>query len=203
LTEVFPPRSRFTYGWLRDSGVIGYGSASTYVVQPRDRGHGLACQVIAANLVSPGVTAASNTLRVPPSPTIERVRQSTSRWREGSGLATYSRKKKPPVGTTFSFVLNQRVTVSFAFTQQTGGRKVNGMCVAQTRANRHRPGCKRTVNRGTLTFAGHAGLNKVAFQGRISRSKSLALGTYTVRITALGSSGERSSVRTLSFTIVR
>jgi hypothetical protein len=107
------------------------------------------------------------------------------------------------VGTTFRFVLNQRSTVSFAFTQQVGGRKVNGKCVAETKANRRKPGCKRTVTQGTLTFTGRSGLNKVAFQGGISRSKKLRLGTYTLQITALNSAGKRSAPSSLKFTIVR
>jgi hypothetical protein len=59
------------------------------------------------------------------------------------------------------------------------------------------------VTQGTLTFVGHSGLNRVAFQGRISRSKKLPLGAYTMQITALNSVGKRSSPRTLNFTIVR
>jgi hypothetical protein len=131
------------------------------------------------------------------------VSQSNSRWRAGNRLATYSRTKRPPVGTTFRFVLNQRAPVTFGFTQQVGGRKVNGKCVAQNRSNQRRPGCKRTVTQGTLTFTGRSGLNKVAFQGRISRSKRLPLGAYTLQITALNSAGKRSSSSTLKFTIVR
>jgi predicted phage tail protein len=46
-------------------------------------------------------------------------------------------------------------------------------------------------------------LNKVAFQGRISRSKKLPLGAYTLQITAVNSAGKRSSPRTLSFSIVK
>ena len=94
---------------------------------------------------------------------------SNARWREGSRLAIYSRKKKPPLGTTFAFVLNEQAVVSFAFSQQVGGREVNGKCVAQTKTNGRKPGCKRTVTRGILGFTGDSGLNKVAFQGRISR----------------------------------
>jgi hypothetical protein len=75
--------------------------------------------------------------------------------------------------------------------------------VAQTNGNRGRPSCKRTVTSGTLTFTGRSGLNKVAFQGRISRTKKLPLGAYTLQITALNSAGKRSSPRTLKFTIVR
>jgi hypothetical protein len=107
------------------------------------------------------------------------------------------------VGTTFRFALNQQAVVSFAFSQQVGGRRVNGKCVAQTRANRRRRGCKRTVTQGTLTFAGHSGLNRVVFQGRVSRSKRLPLGAYTLRITAVNSAGQRSSPRSLNFSIVR
>jgi hypothetical protein len=59
------------------------------------------------------------------------------------------------------------------------------------------------VTQGTLTFTGRSGLNKVAFQGRFSRSKKLPLGAYTLQITALNSAGRRSTARTLSFTIVK
>jgi hypothetical protein len=196
----------FSYAWLREGGPIGGAAGNTYVVQPADQGHGLACRVTAANSVA-SVSATSNTLKVPPPPpplsTVTSVSQSNSRWREGNRLATYSRTKRPPVGTTFRFVLNQRSTVSFAFTQQVGGRKVNGKCVAQTKANSRKPGCKRTVTQGTLTFVGRSGLNKVAFQGRISRSKKLPLGAYTLQITALNPAGQRSSPRTLKFTVVK
>jgi hypothetical protein len=206
-TEVSPYAGAspfvYTYTWLRDGGVIGGGTRSTYVVQPRDQGHGLACQVIAANLVSQGVTATSNTLYVPAAPTIQDLKQSHSRWSEGNKLATYSRIQKPPVGTTFSFVLNEQAAVSLAFTQQVSGRKVHGRCVAETNKNRHERGCRRALTRGTLSFAGRGASNKVAFQGRISGSERLPLGAYTLRITARNSGGEPSSTRSLSFTIVR
>jgi hypothetical protein len=59
------------------------------------------------------------------------------------------------------------------------------------------------VTQGRLTFIGRSGLNRVAFQGRISRSKKLPLGAYRLQITALNSVGKRSSPRALNFTIVR
>jgi hypothetical protein len=198
----------FTYSWLRDGSVFGGASGSTYVVQPGDQGHDLACRVTAKNSVA-SVFSNSKSLKVPqplppppPPLTLESVSQSNSRWREGGKVASYSRRR-PPVGTTFRFVLNQQAAVSFAFTQQVGGRRVGGSCVAQTRRNRHRRSCKRTVTQGTLSFVGHSGLNRVTFQGRISRSKRLPLGAYTLRITASNAAGQRSSPRTLNFTIVR
>ena len=111
--------------------------------------------------------------------------------------------KRPPVGTTFSFTLNEAASVSFAFTQQVGGRKVKGKCVAQTKKNRSKHACKRTVTRGALSFAAHAGTNKAIFQGRISHALKLKPGAYTLVITAKNSAGQRSAPARLSFTVVR
>ncbi len=139
------------------------------------------------------------------SPIITGVGQSASTWREGSKLADISRKrkKKPPVGTTFSFSLNEQAAISFSFTQRLAGHKVGGKCVAQTKRNRHKPGCKRSVTQATLSFTGHSGTNKVVFQGRVSRSKKLKPGRYTLVITATNSAGARSAPKSLGFTIVK
>jgi hypothetical protein len=125
-----------------------------------------------------------------PVPTVANAAQAHSAWSEGNRLAAFSRKKQPPVGTTFSFSLNEQARVSFAFTQQVGGRKVKGKCVAQTKKNRHNPSCKRTVQRGTLSFTGHIGRNKVSFQGRISAAKKLPLGCYKLVIIATNATGQ-------------
>jgi hypothetical protein len=58
------------------------------------------------------------------------------------------------------------------------------------------------LTRGTLAFAGQAGANKLSFQGRISTSKKLGLGGYTLVLTAANAAG-RSASRSLSFTIVK
>jgi hypothetical protein len=137
-------------------------------------------------------------------PVITDAAQSHRRWREGTRLASISRShKRHPLGTVFSFTLNEQASVSFAFTQQMGGRKVNGKCVARTRKNHRKHACKRTVTRGTLSVAGHAGKNKVAFQGRISHAARLKPGSYTLVITATNVAGQRSASKQLSFTILR
>ena len=136
-------------------------------------------------------------------PTVTDVAQSNPVWREGNKLARTSRKHRPPVGTIFSFSLNEQASVSFAFTQQVGGRKVNGKCVAQTNKNRRKRTCRRTLTRATLSFTGHAGTNKVSFQGQVSRKKKLTLGSYTLVITATNGPGQHSPAKQLSFTIVK
>jgi hypothetical protein len=137
-------------------------------------------------------------------PVLTNVGESNRRWRDGTRLASFARKaKRPPTGTTFSFMLNQAASVSFSFTQSVGGRKVKGKCVAQTKKNRHQHACKRTVTRGALSFAAHAGTNRAVFQGRISHALKLKPGNYTLVITAKNPAGQRSAPARLSFTIVR
>jgi hypothetical protein len=156
-------------------------------------------------VVLPG--APPTTTKTPPvalaPPQITSASESHRSWREGRALARLSRRQKlAPLGTTISLTLSEQASVSFAFNQQVGGRKVNGKCVAQTSKNRRKHPCKRTLTRGTLAFAGQAGANKLSFQGRISTSKKLGLGGYTLVLTAANAAG-RSASRSLSFTIVK
>jgi hypothetical protein len=135
-------------------------------------------------------------------PVLQRARESATRWREGSRFAHISRTHEPPIGTTFSFLLTEQAGVTFAFTHQVGGRAGRHECVAQTNKNRHRSTCRRTTTAGTLRFTGHPGSNSVMFQGRLTRSRKLKPGRYTLIITATNSA-RASKPQALSFTIVR
>ncbi len=137
-------------------------------------------------------------------PVITNVAQTHRAWREGNALAHLSANRaKPPIGTTFSFTLNEQASVGLVFTQRARGHKIKGKCVARTRLNRHKPACERTVTAGALSFTGHSGTNKLVFQGRVSRSKKLKQGRYTLLVTATNSNGARSTSKSLSFTIVK
>ncbi len=149
------------------------------------------------------VVSVSSLTNATPAPALSRVRQSANSWREGNRLAQISSKKRPPVGTTFSFTLNEQASVSFSFTRRVAGRKVGAKCVAQSPRNAKRKACRRTVTAGTLSFTGHSATNRVVFQGRVSRSKKLTPGRYTLIITASNSAGARSAPVSLSFTIVK
>ena len=137
-----------------------------------------------------------------PAPAITAVSQSHSRWRRGNRLAYITSKRKPPIGTVFSFSLSERATVTLTFTRLLPGRSVSrGKCVAQTRNNRHKPRCQRTVKAGSLHLTAHAGMDKLHFFGRLSPTKRLAPGRYTVTIIATNTAG-RSKPQRLTFTIV-
>ena len=85
-----------------------------------------------------------------------------------SGSSRRSAVRRPPVGTAFKYMLDRAATVRFDFTQPSSGRKVGGKCVTPNKRNRSKPKCTRL--RGSLTFAGHAGLNTVALQGLARRA---------------------------------
>lgn len=146
----------------------------------------------------------SNAMLTPPgpgpSPLIKNSRQSTTRWREDNRLARISRAKTP-IGTTFSFSLNEQAMVSFSFTQLLS-QGAHG-CPTKTHKNVKRHGCDNTVTRGALSFTGHSGTNIVVFAGRISRTDKLKPGRYELAITATNTAGQRSTPVTLIFTITR
>lgn len=146
------------------------------------------------------VSAVGSIMATPP--IVTNLTQSHRRWRQGNRLARTSRKSRLPLGTVFAFTLNEPAKVSFTFIQSSIGRHVQGKCVAQSRKNHRERPCKRAVTRGTLSFTGHAGPNKLSFQGRTSRRQKLKPGRYTLMLTAAGTNGQ-SAPKTLSFTIVK
>jgi type IV secretory pathway TrbD component len=165
-----------------NSGGVVYGADQTFTTEAK--GATSTTEVITtppittppARLTSPSPPVSAET----PPPVVLHVRQSATRWREGNRLARVSRAKTP-IGTTFSFSLNEQATVTFSFVQRVGA----------------------SVTAGKLTFTGHSGANEVVFQGRISSAKKLKPGRYTLLITATNSAGVRSAPESLSFTIVK
>jgi glycine rich protein len=140
----------------------------------------------------------------PTKPTVSSLGETNSTFVVGgsstplTGLTSARRHKR---GTTFSFRLDQSATVRIAIQTRSRGRRVGHTCKPDSRRLRRRPRCTRTVTIATLTRTAHAGLNRVAFSGRI-RGKALKPGRYQAVFTATDSAGA-SPPRGLSFTIVR
>jgi alpha-tubulin suppressor-like RCC1 family protein len=131
-----------------------------------------------------------------PAPTVTHATQTHRTWRE----AARRTGRRAPVGTTFSFTLNEHAAVTLTFEQQSPGRRTKGSCVAQTRKNRRKVRCTRTVVAGVLSFTAGAGRRSLNFQGRVARSKKLRAGNYTLVITARAG-GKTAAPARLSFTI--
>ncbi|HXD55985.1 MAG TPA: hypothetical protein VN618_14610 [Solirubrobacteraceae bacterium] len=147
---------------------------------------------------------------VPPAPlgpVISDLKQSASKWRVGGAAAHLSSRpiahiKRPPVGTTFTFTLDRAAVVTLRFTTVVPGRRVGRRCVEQSKRNRHKKRCSRTITAGVLSFNAHAGTDKIRFYGVLSGHRRLRPGAYTMTATATAS-GLSGAARTLHFTIVR
>ena len=201
------------YRWLLGASEVAIGQSYTPVAA--DVGGQLSCQVtvtyplldVTTSASSAPVTVASAPPPPPPTPVLSHVRQSAGRWRAGAKLARISAGKRtrsrPPVGTTVSFTADEPVSVRLTFTRLLGGRTVAKRCVAQTRRNARHRACQRASAAGALTLAARTGANSVVFQGRISAHRTLAVGHYTLTITATNAAGVRSAAQSLSFTIVK
>jgi IPT/TIG domain len=191
ITAIAPPSTASTV----DVRVTGPGGSSE--VTPADRYTFTAPPPIATTPTNPlsGVLESA----IASTPAITGFSQSTSRWKRGGSLARVS---SVPVGTTFTFTLNEPALASLSFTRSVAGRRVRGHCVVLTHANVGKQRCKRNVSAGSLPVSAHAGANRVRFQGRLSSAKALQPGAYGVTIVARDSHGQQSPPQALSFTIV-
>ncbi len=133
---------------------------------------------------------------------ISTLRVSPSRFRLGSKPVRITRGRAR-VGTTISFMLSKPARVKLVFAKALPGRKVKRRCVARTHAHHSGRRCTRFTTIGTLSFEAHAGRNTVAFEGRVSQTTKLTVGSYRLTVSATDASGTRSRPRTTNFTIVR
>lgn len=191
------------YIWLLEGAEVAQGQ--TFTPTSADVGAALSCaETVTYPVLAVSDTASSAPVEVAaPAPvlTLRRVRQSRRRWREGHAPARISRAGGPPVGTTFSFDLDEKARVELAFSSLLRGHRVGRDCRpgASHRAGAHR--CLRERPAGKLVLNGRSGRNKVLFQGRISPSRSLRPGVYAVQITV--TVGTQHASADLRFTILR
>ncbi len=109
-------------------------------------------------------------------PVISRFSLSRSTFRKGTKLPKLSAVK---TGTTIRFRLSEAATVRLTFEKAARGRRVGKRCRKPSRGNRKRKRCTRYVRvKTTLSVKGKAGANKLAFQGRLTRRRSLSTGRY-------------------------
>jgi Tol biopolymer transport system component len=133
-------------------------------------------------------------------PRFSRVKLSAKRWKRGSKLPRIARTK---VGTTISFRLDEAGQVTLGFQRSTTGRRVGGKCRKQTSRNRSKRRCNRFVSAGSIpAFAGKVGPNRVRFQGRLTRTRRLGLGTYRIALSVVDAAANKSKRNGPSFTIV-
>jgi hypothetical protein len=104
-------------------------------------------------------------------------------------------------GSQLSYVVNEQARATFSIQSPRAGRLVAGHCQRPSHANRAQPRCRRWATLGRLTNAGHAGLNKKHFAGRL-RGRALRPGRYRITLVAKDAAGNRSQQIALGFGIV-
>lgn len=144
-----------------------------------------------------------NTDAIPPA--ITKLKLTNSKFRVGTKkTALVAKKKKAPTGTTISYTLSEIATASIAVQKATAGRKSGKTCVKPTAKLKKAKAkkCTRYVTLKSLTRLQLAGTNKVAFSGRIDKTK-LKVGKYRFSITAQDGKGNISAPTKKSFAIVK
>ena len=92
-----------------------------------------------------------------------------------TAFRTYGRKK----GTTLGVRLTVPSRIVLTVTKPAQGRRSKGTCVAPTKKLAGKARCTRQVPlKGSISKAGTAGLNTIAFSGKL-RGRALAPGAYT------------------------
>jgi Divergent InlB B-repeat domain len=175
-------------------------------------GWGGACSAAAScSLAMSADRVVSATFSAVPQPTatvvqvlaLTHVSQTHARWRKASGRSrSLSSKQHVPVGTTFSFDLNESASVTLSFSEHLAGRKLGKSCVAPSNETNMNHRCTRDLAAGTLIVAAHAGRNSVRFAGALASHGELKPGNYTLMLTA-NVSGKHSTPSQLHFTIER
>jgi hypothetical protein len=121
-------------------------------------------------------------------PVISSVSLSPKTIRVGTTLAKASAKRRAPTTTVIRFRLSERAKVTVAVAQVLSGRRKGSRCVAATKAliARKARRCTRYVTKTpSLTFALASGARRIAFSGRLTRTRRLAPGTYRLSLTAV------------------
>jgi PKD repeat protein len=202
------PGDTLSYAWTFDDGatattaVVAHAFATTGT-------HTVHLTVTDPTALTASATATVVVTAAPPlTLTLTGVTESHSTWRLGSGHATISRstRAKAPVGTTFGFTVNEAATIRLTFMRTVRGRiraRKPPKCVAQTPANKHRPGCTRSTLVGSISFHATTGPHSVHFEGPLGPHNGLSPGHYAAIVTAIDATGKPAPPRTLSFTVVK
>jgi uncharacterized repeat protein (TIGR01451 family) len=157
----------------------GAGGGVTIVARATKPGVQASSQSIGSSTVDPaGANNATSLVVTVDKLTLGSARLSPSRFRLGSKLPKLSKVR---TGTTIRFSLPEAARVKLSFARKRG---------------------KRYRKAGSFRVRGHAGLNKLRFQGRLSKRRRLRPGRYRLTLRATDSFRNRSTTRKLRFTLL-
>ncbi len=193
---LFRAPGGFAYSWSRDGTSVSGATASSLTASAAGD---YRCTVTASNAAgSASQTSGAHTVVAPPTVVLSGYRiKPGSFFAAGSGPSARASKRAKP-GAKVRFRLNEAASVAFKVGRKLPGRKgTHGRCVKPTHKNRKKGRCTRLVKLpGGFKRAGHAGVNRFRFTGRL-RGRKLAPRRYLLLATptANGKSGKRRTAR--------
>jgi hypothetical protein len=138
-----------------------------------------------------------------PALSVSGVALSPARFHRGRHLATISRAKPAPVGTTVSFQLSQAASVTLSFERVLTGVRSGHRCVAPGRSAGKRQRCSRLVLvAGGVQRSAHAGVNRIHFEGVLDGATRLSPGSYRLSLAARSASATGTAVQHPIFTLL-
>jgi hypothetical protein len=136
------------------------------------------------------------------------LKLSPTRFHRGTHVATIAKQPKKkakalPTSTAISFALSQAATAKLSFELAQPGMLVGRKCDAISKTHRKGKRCTRyTAVRGGVTRAGHAGTDKIMFEGVLDGGARLAPGTYRLSLSATGPAGSATAAQHPAFTLL-
>ena len=135
-----------------------------------------------------GAGGGGNSTGSNPAPALTKLKLSRATFRKGGS-------------TTIGFRLSEAAKVVFSFERKLAGRRVRGRCGKPAKGAR--PNCTRyALLKSTLSMRGKAGANSLVFRGRLSRTRSLPVGRYRLKLVATDATGKKSRAARVSFKLL-
>jgi hypothetical protein len=128
---------------------------------------------------------------------------SPARFQRGHHAATISRAKSGPIGTTVSFQLSAAASVTLRFERAQLGVLVGRRCAPVGKGHTKGRHCTRyAAISHTVVRNGHAGLDRIHFEGLLDGGTRLAPGGYRLSLSARAASGSVTAAQHPTFTLL-
>lgn len=156
----------------------------------------------------PGGAPSASSAAAEAGPVLSALKLSPARFRRGkhaAKLASHSHRRKPatPTATTISFRLSTAATVILSFQRAQPGQLNGHSCLAISAKRHHSRRCTRHPPvSGAVTLTGHAGANRISFEGILDGARKLPAGSYQLTLAARNAAGSTTALQHPTFTLL-
>lgn len=135
--------------------------------------------------------------------TLRNLRLSPSRFRRGRHTATITKAARTPTATVISFALSRAARLTLSFEQAQPGVLVGHRCAVRPSTHGNGRRCTRyaAISRG-VTGSGHAGLNRISFDGVLDGGRRLSPGAFRLSLTASDAAASTTATQHPTFMLL-